>query len=311
MSEPISEKLIRNVLDTAKITGVSGIIIKDNKIFITIEIEPKLARDTSALESTIYDALSGHVGHENIKIIFTSQDNAPSGKKKHYIEGVNKVILVSSGKGGVGKSTMAACLAETYCKQGFKVGLIDADIYGPSIPTMFGVNTKPEIVDQKFTPLKSRGIKLMSVGFLVDVETPIAWRGPMASKVLYQMLSTTNWGKLDYLIVDMPPGTGDVHLSILENYHIDGVMIVTTPQQISMADVDRAMGLYRKFEVPILAIIENMSDLFPGNAGEILAKKYDVKALKRVKFDRGIAESIDKGVGVDGLFSVVSSNIEM
>ncbi len=311
MSDTISEKLIRNTLDATKITGVSGVIIKDKKIFITLEIESKLARNTSALETAIYDALADHVIRENINVIFTSQDNAPSGKKKHYIDGVNKVILVSSGKGGVGKSTMATCLASNYHKQGFKVGLIDADIYGPSIPTMFGVNVKPEIIDQKFIPLEARGIKLMSVGFLVDIDVPIAWRGPMASKVLYQMLSTTNWGRLDYLIVDMPPGTGDVHLSILENYHIDGVMIVTTPQQISMADVDRAMGLYRKFEVPILAIIENMSDLFPGNAGEILAEKYGVKKLERVKFDREIAERIDKGVGVDGLFCGIVAHINM
>lgn len=288
----LTEELIRTSLASAKISNVSGIIIKDQKLFLTIEVD---SQNTSDIENAIHTALAEYVDKSNIKLIFTNQNTAPSGKKKYYIDGVKKVILVSSGKGGVGKSTMAVSLADTCCKEGYNVGLIDADIYGPSIPTMFGINSKPEIINQKFIPIEARGIKLMSVGFLVDVDVPIAWRGPMASKVLYKMLSTTDWGQLDYLIVDMPPGTGDVHLSILENYYIDGVVIVTTPQQISMADVDRAIGLYHKFEIPILAIIENMSDIFPGNAGAMLAERYGVKNLENVKFDRRIAEAMDGG----------------
>ena len=288
----LTETFIRDTLTSAKISGISGIIIKNDKLFLTIEVE---SQNTSTIEAAIYEALNDHIDKSNIQLIFTNQNTSPAGKKKYYIDGVKKVILVASGKGGVGKSTMAISMADTYCAQGYKVGLIDADIYGPSIPTMFGIHSKPEIIDQKFIPLEARGIKLMSVGFLVDDETPIAWRGPMASKVLYKMLSTTNWGGLDYLIIDMPPGTGDVHLSILENYHIDGVVIITTPQQISMADVDRAIGLYRKFEIPILSIIENMSDIFPGNAGEILAEKYGVAQVTRVRFDRAIAEAGDEG----------------
>ena len=291
----ITEKLIKTALSTAKIGGVSSIIVKDSKVFITIEIAQENLNNASDIENSVYIALSQYLDRENIKIIFTNQNPSPSGKKKYYIDNVKKIILVSSGKGGVGKSTMAVAITDSYTKQGYKVGLIDADIYGPSIPAMFGVNTKPEIIDKKFIPLESRGIKLMSVGFLVDTEVPIAWRGPMASKVLYQMLSTTNWGELDYLIVDMPPGTGDVHLSILENYHIDGVVIVTTPQKISMMDVDRAMGLYHKFEVPILAMIENMYDIFPGDAGSILGKKYGVDRVEKVSFIRDIAEAGDAG----------------
>jgi ATP-binding protein involved in chromosome partitioning len=300
----ITEPFIKDILLTAGITGISGIIVKDDKVFITIEIANKNLKDSSHIENSIHDALASKVHKDNIKLIFTNQNPAPSGKTKHYIDGIGKVILVSSGKGGVGKSTMATSLAETYQKEGYKVGLIDADIYGPSIPTMFGINTKPEIINQKFTPLEARGIKLMSVGFLVDTEVPIAWRGPMASKVLYQMLSTTDWGDIDYLIVDMPPGTGDVHLSILENYHIDGVVIVTTPQNISMSDVERSIRLYCKFEVPILAIIENMSDIFPGNAGDILAQKYKIKHLEKVIFDREIAEQSDNGQYVGNILKL-------
>ena len=288
----ITEALVRQTLATAGITGVSGVIIKDQKLFLTIDVD---SQNTSEIEDSIYLTLSAYIDKSNIRLIFTNRNSSPAGKKKYYIDGAKKVILVSSGKGGVGKSTMAVSIADTYCKEGYKVGLIDADIYGPSIPTTFGINEKPEIIDQKFIPLEARGIKLMSVGFLVHNDAPIAWRGPMASKMLYKMLSTTNWGSLDYLIIDMPPGTGDVHLSILENYHIDGVVIVTTPQQISIADVDRAMALYCKFEVPILAIIENMSDIFPGNAGELLAKKYGVEKLEKIKFDRAIAEATDTG----------------
>jgi len=296
----ITEELLKNILISYNIPGFSGVIVKSPKVFITIEIDENHLHNSSYIEHNIHNALADHVTKDNIQVIFTNHNSASTSKKKYYIAGVKKVILVSSGKGGVGKSTMAVAIADTYSQQGYKVGLIDADIYGPSIPTMFGINTKPEIIDQKFSPLEMRGIKLMSVGFLVDTEVPIAWRGPMASKVLYQMLSTTNWreigyGEIDYLIIDMPPGTGDVHLSILENYHIDGIVIVTTPQQVSMADVDRAMSLYRKFEVPILAIIENMHDIFPGNAGSILAKKYGVEKLKKISFSKNIALAGDAG----------------
>jgi ATP-binding protein involved in chromosome partitioning len=288
----LSEELIRQTLASANIRGISGIIIRNQKAFITIEVN---SNNTSEIENAVQKALTGHIDKDDIKLIFTNQHTSSDSRKKYYIEGVKKVILVSSGKGGVGKSTMAVMLADRYCKEGHKVGLIDADIYGPSIPTMFGINEKPKIVNQKFVPIEARRVKLMSVGFLVDNDAPIAWRGPMASKMLYKMLSTTDWGLIDYLIIDMPPGTGDIHLSILENYHIDGVVIVTTPQQISMGDVDRAMALYTKFQVTILSIIENMSDIFPGNAGEILAHKYDIQKIEKIKFNRAIAEAADSG----------------
>lgn len=286
----ITETTVKSLLGSANIPNISGIIVKQGKIFLTLEIDQKDLENSSQIEQKILKALESIADKKNIKFIFTSHNSNAQGKKKHHIDGVKKLILVASGKGGVGKSTMAVALSKQYQAAGYRVGLVDADIYGPSIPTMFGVSQKPEIIGQKFIPLEAGGIKLISVGFLVDFDTPIAWRGPMASKILYQMLSTTLWGELDYLIVDMPPGTGDVHLSILENYHIDGVVIVTTSQDISMVDVDRAIGLYRKFDVPILSIIENMSDLFPGNAGEILARKYSVEKLQRITFDRGIAE---------------------
>jgi ATP-binding protein involved in chromosome partitioning len=224
---------------------------------------------------------------------------------KHYINGAKKLILVASGKGGVGKSTMTIAIAEMLQNKGYKVGVIDADIYGPSIPTMLGVNEKPELEDKKFIPIMHRGFQVMSIGFLVDVEGPIAWRGPMATKAIYQLFSATNWSDLDYLVVDMPPGTGDIHLSVLENYNIDGVYIVTTPQAVSMVDVERAINLYNKFGVEIKGVIENMvSEFFSGNSGEILSRKYNIPLLAKIPLTADISRNTDKGLAIAGLLGV-------
>lgn len=215
---------------------------------------------------------------------------------KHYIDNVKKVILVASGKGGVGKSTMAVSIAEILQKQGSRVGIVDADIYGPSIPTMLGIAQKPELQDKKFIPIKHKDFQLMSMGFLVPEDGPVAWRGPMATKSIYQLLSATLWENLDYLVIDMPPGTGDVHLSILENYNVDSVYMVTSPSLVSLKDVERAIALYKKFETNIVGIIENMvSDQFPGNAAKVLSEKYSIPVLGRVPLKREIAENADKG----------------
>ncbi|MGV2432516.1 MAG UNVERIFIED_CONTAM: Mrp/NBP35 family ATP-binding protein [Rickettsiaceae bacterium] len=224
---------------------------------------------------------------------------------KHHIEGVKKVILVSSGKGGVGKSTMSVFLAELLQSHGAKVGIVDADIYGPSIPTMLGVESqKPELENKKFIPIFHRNFQLMSIGFLVPEAGPIAWRGPMATKAIYQLLGATKWENLDYLIIDMPPGTGDIHLAILENYNIDNVYIVTIPQAISMIDVERAIGLYQKFGIEISGIIENMSsENFPGDAGEILSKKYGIKLMGKVPPIKEVSYNIDHGLPILNLLS--------
>lgn len=216
-------------------------------------------------------------------------------KNKLPIDGVSRVILVSSGKGGVGKSTIAKALAEQLAFQGAKVGIVDADIYGPSIPTMFGVHQKPELDGTKMLPIIKDGIKIMSIGFLSAPGSAIAWRGPMATKAIYQILSLVNWGKLDYLIVDTPPGTGDIHLSLLENYQIDSVLIVTTPQKIAASDAIKAIDLYQKFSVPITGIIENMSDYFPGNNGEILSSHYLIPLIAKIPMNKDIARICDAG----------------
>lgn len=226
-------------------------------------------------------------------------------KNKLHIDGVSQVILVSSGKGGVGKSTVAKALAEQLAMQGANVGIVDADIYGPSIPTMFGVHQKPDLDGTKMLPVMKDGIKIMSIGFLSAPGSAIAWRGPLATKAIYQILSLVNWGKLDYLIIDTPPGTGDIHLSLLENYHIDSVVIVTTPQKISAIDVIKAIDLYRKFSVPIRGIIENMSDCFSGNNGEILSNHYSIPLIAQIPMNKEISRICDEGGKIGTLLPVL------
>ena len=222
-------------------------------------------------------------------------------KLKRKIDQVSKIILVAAGKGGVGKSTISVALAEQLASQGARVGLADADIYGPSIPHMFGITEKPEVEDGKMLPILSRGIKIISIALLVNAGEAIVWRGPMANKAIFQLLSGVKWGELDYLIIDTPPGTGDIHISILENYHIDGVMIVTTPQRVAALDVNKAIDLYEKFDVPIMGIVENMSGAFSGNAGEEIARAAGVKLLAKIPLKPEIGANADEGRAISHL----------
>ncbi len=182
-------------------------------------------------------------------------------KQKSKLDKINKIILVSSGKGGVGKSTIASNIAISLAESGYKVGLLDSDVYGPSIPRIFNINQKPEIKEGLIQPHKEQNIKLMSMGFLVPESSALVWRGPMLTKAIHQLFKLTNWGNLDYLIVDTPPGTGDIHLSIAENYVIDGAVIVTTPQKLALIDAFKAVDMYNKLKIKIMGIIENMSYL--------------------------------------------------
>jgi len=226
-------------------------------------------------------------------------------KIKHKLDAVSKILLVAAGKGGVGKSTIALCLAEQLAAQGAKVGLADADIYGPSIPMMLGITQKPDAINGKIIPIETRGIKVISMGLLTPPESAIVWRGPMANKAILQLLSGTAWGELDYLIIDTPPGTGDIHISILENYHIDGVMIVTTPQKVAANDVVKAIDLYKKFNATIMGIVENMSGAFAGSAGNDLARANGIKLIAQVPIISAISENADAGQPIGHLIESV------
>src|SRR5437867_574819 len=185
--------------------------------------------------------------------------SSSAGLRGNLLPGVKNTISVASGEGGVGKSTVAVNLAVSLALDGASVGLIDADIYGPSIPLMMGISTKPKVVDQKLIPLEAHGIRVMSIGFLVEPLQAVIWRGPMVSGALKQFMSDVVWGELDYLVFDLPPGTGDIHLTLVQTIPLSGAVVVTTPQDIALADARKAYKMFEKVNVPILGIIENMS----------------------------------------------------
>jgi ATP-binding protein involved in chromosome partitioning len=220
---------------------------------------------------------------------------------------VRNVIAVGSGKGGVGKSTTAVNLALALHLEGARVGILDADVYGPSIPTMLGLSGKPDSPDNKsIEPMRAFGIEAMSIGFLVDAETPMIWRGPMATSALTQLFTDTLWGDLDYLLIDLPPGTGDIQLTLAQKIPVAGAVIVTTPQDIATLDAKKALKMFQKVEVPVLGIIENMAlhvcsncgheeHLFGEGGGQRMAAQYGVPLLGSLPLDIAIREQGDAG----------------
>jgi ATP-binding protein involved in chromosome partitioning len=223
--------------------------------------------------------------------------------------GVRNFVAVASGKGGVGKSTVAANLAVALAQQGFDVGLVDTDIYGPSIPTMFGVGGEKPRVNQerKIVPLERHGVRLLSMGFLVDPEKAVIWRGPMVSSAVKQFLGDTDWGELDYLILDLPPGTGDIQLTIVQTIALSGAVIVSTPQEVALADARKGVAMFENVNVPVLGIVENMSFFSPpdlpdrkyylfGQGGaRRLAHALDVAFLGEVPIEQVVRETSDEG----------------
>jgi ATP-binding protein involved in chromosome partitioning len=261
------------------------------------------------------DAVSRVVGGDikvNISItssVTTMRDNAP------MLPGVKNIVAIASGKGGVGKSTITTNLAVSLAQAGAKVGLIDADIYGPSIPTMFNCEFEQPAVKQVngkniIIPIEQYGVKLISIGFLTPPDSAIVWRGPMASSALKQFLSDADWGELDYLLIDLPPGTSDIHLTMVQTVPVTGAVIVTTPQKVALADAQKAIAMFRQpaINVPILGIVENMAyftpEELPNNkyyifgegGGQNLSEKYDVPLLGQVPLVQGIRESGDSGM---------------
>ena len=219
---------------------------------------------------------------------------------------VDHVVAVASGKGGVGKSTVSANLAVRLAQMGSKVGLLDADIYGPSMPTMFGIHRRPEVDGQSIRPFEKYGIKLMSLGFMVEMDTPVIWRGPMVMKALEQLLGQVDWGQLDYLIVDLPPGTGDAQLTLTQKVPLSASVIVTTPQDVSLIDARKGLAMFRKVNVPVVGIIENMSGfacphcgetthIFKHGGGQRTAEVVGCPFLGSIPLDPAIAEGGDSG----------------
>ncbi|MCH8303554.1 MAG: Mrp/NBP35 family ATP-binding protein [Candidatus Marinimicrobia bacterium] len=226
------------------------------------------------------------------------------------IEGVKQTIAVASGKGGVGKSTVASNLAICLSKLGHSVGLLDCDVYGPSVPTIMGTNEKPGIgAGRKIIPLEKHGIKLMSLGLLLDDEAPVIWRGPIVAKLITQFIDDITWGDIDYLVMDLPPGTGDVQLTLAQKVKLTGAVIVTTPQDLALLDADKGAAMFRQVNAPVLGIVENMStflcphceeetDIFGSGGGAREALKLKVPFLGKVPIESIVRESGDDGIPV-------------
>ncbi|MFL5526069.1 MAG: P-loop NTPase [Gemmatimonadaceae bacterium] len=219
---------------------------------------------------------------------------------------LGNILAISSGKGGVGKSTVASNLAIALAKQGARVGLMDADIYGPNIPRMMGINAAPPVENEKIIPLQAHGVKIMSLGFMIERDQPAIWRGPIIMKIITQFLRDVQWGELDYFLVDMPPGTGDAQLSLVQATMVHGAVIVTTPQEVASGDALRGAKMFQRVAVPVLGVVENMSyficphcshrhRIFGSGGGERLAEELDVPLLAEIPFFGGVLEGADRG----------------
>lgn len=293
--------------DIISLNMVRNVEVEGHNVSFTIVFPKQDDKSQPALQKLSEAAIRDQVDPEAVvKIDFVT--DFPS------LKAVKHIIAVGSGKGGVGKSTVAANLAVALSKLGLKVGILDADIYGPSIPIMFDVEDErpvmdPEAENGKIIPVEKYGIKVQSIGFFVDPQQALIWRGPMASNALNQLFNDTHWGELDYLVVDLPPGTGDIHLTLVQQYPVDGIAIVSTPQQVALADAKKAFSMFNqdKIRVRILGLIENMSYftpaelpenkyyLFGKQGGRKLADDERVNLLAEIPLVQSICESGDAG----------------
>ncbi|WP_208436118.1 Mrp/NBP35 family ATP-binding protein [Bartonella phoceensis] len=338
---PITSEAIRNALhkikgpdfesDIVSLGLISEILIAHRKVFFSITVPDGRVQEWESLRRAAEEVVCAMDGVESVVVTLTAEKKPMVSSQVHRntvysapkrraanrlpvkmpIEGVQHVIAVASGKGGVGKSTMAINIALALQDSGFKTGLMDADIYGPSLPRLTGlINQKPQLMgEKKLKPLEKFGLKLMSMGFLVEEEKPVVWRGPMVMAAVTQLLRDVLWGPLDVLVVDMPPGTGDAQLTLAQQVQLTGAVIVSTPQDLALVDARKAIEMFMKVNVPILGLIENMSyfiapdtgkryDIFGYGGTRAEAKRRDVPFLAEVPLDAALRFSSDDGVPI-------------
>ncbi len=302
--------------DLVTLNMISDIIIEGKHVFFTVMLTTPACPLKAMIENACINAIKHLVDKEAI-VTIKMDANVNSNRKdnKDILPGVKNIIMVASGKGGVGKSTVAVNLAIGLAAEGAKVGLLDADIYGPSIPIMLGIrDEKPKMIDidgkGKIMPIERFGIKTMSIGLLIDEKQAVIWRGPMASSALKQFISDVYWEELDYLVIDLPPGTGDVHLTLVQTVPVTGAIIVSTPQAVAMADARKAIMMFKQpqINVPILGIVENMSYFTPlelpenkyyifGKGGaKQMAEQFELPFLGEIPIVQSIREGGDKGI---------------
>ena len=318
MSEDIKKK-IYNIIEKYKDPATNkyfnpkdsniNIDHKNGNLNISIEIDPSQADQYIQLKDKIKDDLKEIETIQSINIILTSETGTNQKKKSdtRFKIDANKIIAIASGKGGVGKSTFAVNFAVALKQLGLKVGILDADIYGPSIPRMMGISGRPQTNEnKKLIPLESYGVKCMSIGFLIDVDTPAIWRGPMVMKALEQMFNGVEWEELNYLIIDLPPGTGDAHLTLAQSSKLSGSIIISTPQDVALADARKGINMFKKVNVPVLGLVENMSYFICDSCGarhEIFASggvkkeaiKSDTPFLGELPIDKNLRINSDTG----------------
>src|SRR6185436_9487749 len=305
--------------DLVTLNMVKDIAIDGNKVSFTVVLTTPACPMKEMINSACVNAVKLLVNKEaEVTVNFTSNTSTTRKNNDNQLPGVKNIIAVVSGKGGVGKSTVAANLALALAEGGASVGLMDADIYGPSVPIMFGVRgQRPMMKDGGngkgvIVPLERYGIKLMSIGLLVDDKSAVVWRGPMASSAIRQFITDVYWGELDYLVVDMPPGTGDIHLTLMQTVPVTGAVIVTTPQDVALLDAKKGVAMFgqAQLNVPIIGLVENMSYFTPAelpdnkyyifgkDGGKRLADEYDLPFLGQIPLVQGIREGGDIGVPV-------------
>ena len=301
--------------DLVTLNMIKDIVIDNNNVSFTIVLTTPACPMKDMMKNASTNAVKLLVNKDAIVQVNFTANTSSNRKDNNVLPGVKNIIAVISGKGGVGKSTVSANLALALSTGGAKVGLMDADIYGPSVPIMLGVRGERPLmkdVDGKglIVPLDKFGIKLMSIGLLVDEKNAVVWRGPMASSAIKQFVTEVDWGDLDYLVIDMPPGTGDIHLTIMQTVPVTGVVIVTTPQNVALADAKKGIAMFSqaKINVPILGLVENMAYFTPAelpenkyyifgkDGGKRLADEYDLNFLGQIPLIQSIREAGDEGI---------------